>query len=141
VPNRIIRAVLSGSYHKDYLGLLDAYNELVTCGIQVLSPHRLDFEDTGVLFVRDKAEHSLSEEALERHHLMGIDQADFLWVHFPDQYVGVSSAFEIGYALAKGIPIFSNSVVNEPNLQPFIHSVPSVYRAIDYLEKTQQGAS
>lgn len=134
MSRHIVRAVLSGSFHKDSVGLSRAYHELVTCGVQVLSPHRLDFDNTKVLFVRDKAERYISEEMLERHHLLSIEQADFLWVHVANQYVGVSTAFEIGYALAKNIPIFSESTIGEPSLQPFIRILPSVYRAIEFVE-------
>jgi nucleoside 2-deoxyribosyltransferase len=131
MSGRVVRAVLSGSFRKDYEGLVRAYTELVTCGVQVLSPHRLDFKDEHVLFVRDTAEKDTSEETLERHHLLGIQQADFLWVHLPDGYVGVSTAFEIGFALAKNIPVYSESEVGESCLRPFIQTVPSVFRALE----------
>jgi nucleoside 2-deoxyribosyltransferase len=125
-----VRAVLSGSFHKDREGLQRAYDELVTCGCQVLSPHRLDFDGEEIIFVRDRAEQETPAEILERHHLLSIKQADFLWVHAPDGRVGVSTAFEIGYALANGIPIFSNGVLDEPNVQPFIRTAKSVYAAL-----------
>ena len=125
----VVRAVLSGSFSKDREGLQRAYDELVTCGCQVLSPHRLDFDDD-VVFIRDRAEDGMSPEALERHHLLSIKQADFLWVHAPEGGVGVSTAFEIGYALGLNIPIFSTQLINESNLQPFVQSVASVYAAV-----------
>jgi len=130
MPGRVMRAVLSGSFHKDQKGLRSAYDELVTCGFQVLSPHRLDFDDTKVLFVRDHAERNTSEEVLEKHHLLSIAQADLLWVHTFEGSVGVSTAFEIGYALAHDIPIFCRHGINEPNLQAFVQIVPSVYQAL-----------
>lgn len=128
----VVRAVLSGSFSKDREGLQRAYDELVTCGCQVLSPHRLDFDDD-VVFIRDRAEQGMSAESLERHHLVSIKQADFLWVHAPEGSVGVSTAFEIGYAMASKIPIFSNQEVAEPNLTPFVQPVASVYAALSIL--------
>lgn len=135
MSRQVVRAVLSGSFRKDAAGLRRAYDELVACGCQVLSPHRLDFDDLNTLFVRDKAEEGLSEEFLEKHHLTAIKQADFLWVHAYQGYIGKSTAFEIGYALAHDVPIFCASNIGEPGLASFIHVVPSVYEAIKSQEE------
>jgi len=51
---RTDRVVLFGSFKKDIAGLRLAYNELVTNNCQVLSPHRLEFDDSE--FARDRAE-------------------------------------------------------------------------------------
>lgn len=136
MPRPVVRAVLSGSFRKDMAGLRRAYDELVACGCQVLSPHRLDFDDADVLFVRDRAEENITGEFLERHHLLGIKQADFLWVHADQGYVGASTAFEIGYALANNIPVFCATSISDPGLAPFIKIVPSVYRAIENREES-----
>lgn len=130
---RAIRCTLSGSFHKDRSGLYAAYDELIATGCQVLSPHRMDFDDEDVLFIRDAAEIALSEESIERHHLLAIAQSDFLWLHAPDGYIGVSAALEVGYALARGIPILSNATPAESVFSAFIRTVPSVYRAIESL--------
>lgn len=129
----IMRCVLSGTYHKDRDGLVSLYNELVAYGCQVISPHRLDFEAEETIFVRDIAERELSEESIERHHLIGIKQSDFLWVHAPNGYIGLSTALEIGFAIAHNIPIFSYSELSEPIFKSFVRVVPSVFRGIDSL--------
>jgi nucleoside 2-deoxyribosyltransferase len=110
-----------------------AYHELVTNGCQVLSPHRLDFSNVDALFVRDTAEVSLTEEIIERHHLLAITQSDFLWLHTPNGYIGLSTAFEIGYAASRGIPVFSSVAPSEKVFESFIQVVPSVYRVINTL--------
>jgi len=130
VARRVIRAVLSGSFHKDRKGLQDAYDELVTCGCQVLSPHRLDFDSESTLFVRDIAEKNVSEEVLEKHHLLSISQADFLWLHVYDGHIGTSTALEIGYAVANNIPVFTNMSIEEQPISSFVCVVGSVYKAI-----------
>jgi len=137
MTRRVVRAVLSGSFRRDITGLKRAYDELVTCGCQVLSPHRLDFDDTKVLFVRDSAEKSFDEEFLERHHLLAIKQADFLWVYAPEGYMGRSTAFEIGYALASNVPVFSMQPIDDPGIAPFVRVVPSVYEAICNVSQTE----
>ena len=131
---RVFRCVLSGSYHKDRDGLLRAYDELIAYGCQVLSPHRLDFNVTETLFVRDKAEHETPAETIERHHLLSIKQSDFMWLHAPNGYVGLSAAMEIGYAVAHNIPIYSHTSIADASLEPFIISVASVYQGLARLD-------
>ena len=131
----IVRCVLSGTYHKDREGLMSTYNELVAYGCQVISPHRLDFEAEETIFVRDIAEHNISEEAIENHHLLCIKQSDFVWVHAPNGYVGLSAAFEIGFAVAHNIPVFSYTELSESIFRPFVRVVPSVFRGIESLNR------
>lgn len=130
VVKSVVRCVLSGTYRKNPEGLADTYDELVTCGCQVLSPHRLEFNQTDILFVKDHAESHLSEETIEKHHLLGISQSDFVWLYAPDGYVGLSAAFEIGYAAACQIPVFSTSEITDLNLNNFVQKVGSVYQAM-----------
>lgn len=131
----IVRCVLSGTYHKDREGLMSAYNELVAYGCQVISPHRLDFDAEETLFVRDVAEQALSEEAIENHHLLSIKQSDFMWVHAPNGYVGLSVALEIGFAIAHNIPVYSYTELSESIFHPFVRVVPSVFRGIESLNR------
>lgn len=131
MQQRVIRCTLSGSFHKDPSGLQSSYHELVTNGCQVLSPHRIDFDRTDILFVRDVAELNTPEATIENHHLLSIEQSDFLWVHAPDGYIGTSTALEIGFAVAKNRPIYSDTIPNEQVLGAFVQTVPSVYRAIE----------
>lgn len=131
----VIRATLSGSFHKDSIGLQLAYDELVHNQCQVLSPHRLDFIDESALFVRDSAEQDESIRSLEAHHLRAIAQSDFLWVHAPEGYVGKSTAMEIGYAVGLGKPIFSAHEIEDQTLAVFVEQKPSVFMAIASLQR------
>ncbi len=130
---QIIRCTLSGSFHRDRAGLQSVYHELIMCGCQVLSPHRLDFDSEATLFVRDKAEYNSSEFDLEKHHLLSIQQSDFLWVHAPDGYTGISVALEIGYAAALNIPTFSSDTLKDTTLRLFVKEATSVFKAIEFL--------
>lgn len=132
----VIRCGLSGSYRKDKQGLLDAYSELITCGCQVLSPHRLDFESDEALFVKDRGERNIPQGVIEDHHLLGIRQSQFVWLHASRGYIGLATAFEIGYAIAHNVPVFSRNEVVELLFQPFVTVVPSVYDAFKALEKS-----
>lgn len=128
---RIIRATLSGSFHKDIEGLQRAYKELACCQCQILSPHRLNFETSSVLFVRDISEKAETNFNLEKHHLLAISQSDFLWVHAPCGYIGISTAMEVGYAAALNIPIFSNSIIEDQTMSMFIKKIDSVFMALE----------
>lgn len=131
--SEIIRASLSGSFHRDAVGLQRAYDELARNQCQILSPHRLNFEDNTTLFVRDVAERHQSADSLEAHHLLAISQSNFLWVHAPDGYIGLSAAMEVGYARALGIPVFASSQVEDQVLASLIVKVDSVFMAIQNL--------
>jgi nucleoside 2-deoxyribosyltransferase len=126
----IIRCVLSGSFHKDPFGLEKAYLELVTCGCQVLSPHRMQFIERDTEFVRDVAESNIDAKTIETHHLTSIRQANFLWVHSSEGYIGLSTALEIGYALAHSVPVFSTCEPQTEVFRQFIIVVPSVFEAV-----------
>ena len=119
------RAVLCGSYKRDREGLWRAYDELVTTGCQVLSPRRMWFDDAA--FVRDTAEQGISPQAVEAWHLSAICQADFVMLHAPDGYVGLSAAMEIGFATAQKCPVFSRTAPQDIALRGLVKVVPSVY--------------
>ena len=119
------RAVLCGSYKRDREGLWRAYDELVTTGCQVLSPRRMWFDDAE--FVRDIAEQRISPQAIEAWHLSAICQANFVMLHAPDGYVGLSAAMEIGFATAQKCPVFSRTAPQDIALRGLVKVVPSVY--------------
>ena len=119
------RAVLCGSYTRDRAGLFRVYDELVTTGCQVLSPRRMQFDNAA--FVRDTAEQGISSRAIEDWHLSAIRQANFVMLHAPDGYIGLSAAMEIGFAMAQGCPVFSRTAPQDIALRRLVNVVPSVY--------------
>lgn len=120
------RAVLCGSYTRDRAGLFRVYDELVVTGCQVLSPRRMQFDDDAA-FVRDAAEQGISSRAIEAWHLSAIRQANFVMLHAPDGYVGLSAAMEIGFATAQKCPVFSRTAPQDITLRGLVKVVPSVY--------------
>jgi nucleoside 2-deoxyribosyltransferase len=83
--------------------------------------------------VKHKVEERDSQFVIQSHHLQAIALSDFLWLHAPDGYIGTSGAMEIGYAVAKDIPIFSSETPKDETLKHFVTIVPSVFRAIEQL--------
>ncbi|CAN5129595.1 hypothetical protein BH11PAT4_BH11PAT4_1150 [soil metagenome] len=91
----------------------------------------LTFSNPSEGFVKSKEESWLSPAEIEKHHLTAIAHADFVWLHLPEGYVGTSTALEIGFALAKGVPLFSHV---QPLMEPFTSLVqvyPSVFTALE----------
>lgn len=127
---RTVRAVLCGTYKRDFEVLQKSYEELVTNGCQVLSPHALNFVSNEKGFLRTKDEQQRSAEELERHHIFAIGEADFVWLHAPDGYIGTSAAMEIGYAFAQAIPVFSREEIDDPALAPFVQTASSVFEVL-----------
>ena len=119
------RAVLCGSYTRDRAGLFRVYDELVVTGCQVLSPRRMQFDNAA--FVRDTAEQGISSRAIEACHLSAIRQANFVMLHAPDGYIGLSAAMEIGFATAQKCPVFSRTAPQDIALRGLVKVVPSVY--------------
>jgi len=118
--------VLCGSYTRDREGLFRAYDELIATGYQVLSPRRMWFDDDAA-FVRDTAEQGISPQAIEIWHLSAIRQANFVMLHAPKGYVGLSAAMEIGFATAQDCPVFSRTAPQDIALRGLVKVVPSVY--------------
>ena len=129
----IIRATLSGSFHRDLEGLDRSYQELARNQCQILSPRSLEFKDASVLFVKHAVERDDPNDIIQKHHLQAIALSDFVWLHAPEGYVGTSAAMEIGYAYRNGTPVFSSEIPKDEMLKHFVTFVPSVFAAIEQL--------
>jgi len=99
---------LCGSFRQDPAALRAEHQSLIAAGCQVLSPKALDFvaEDDGFVFALGEQE--LGSAKVERSHLRAIEQADFIWLHCPEGYIGVSAIMEIGFAQLLGKAIFAS---------------------------------
>ena len=89
----------------------------------------MQFDDDEA-FVRDAAEQGMSPLEIETGHLLAICQADFVMLHAPDGYVGLSAAMEIGFATAQECPVFSRTAPQNIALRGLVKVVPSVYDAL-----------
>jgi nucleoside 2-deoxyribosyltransferase len=127
ISSSIAKVVIAGTFRRSSRTLKQQYYELIETNCQVLSPRSLDFD--AAEFVRAKSESRLDTRAIEDNHLASIEEADFLWLHAPDGYVGLSGAFEIGYAQANNIPVFSKSRVTDGTIGNYVTVCGSVYEA------------
>jgi NTP pyrophosphatase (non-canonical NTP hydrolase) len=122
--------VISGTYRKDNEGLRRAYQELLDLGCHILSPTSVRIASEADGFVFMDGEQRELPESIEIRHLTAIQEAQFVWLHAPDGYVGLSAALEVGFAHAIGIPVYSTATIMDPILATFVGRVESVGRIV-----------
>lgn len=125
------KAVICGSYRRDPAGLKRLFRELETTGCRILSPLSLDFADVRPEVVRLNSEQDFSAAELEKYHLRAIAEADLIWLHAPDGYVGLSGAYELGYAAALGKKIFCNQPLADEMLASQVILTSSVFESLE----------
>lgn len=128
------KVVICGSFRKDPAGLGRLFSELETTGCRILSPLTLNFSDDFSKFVVSDNDTGFSVSELERFHLRAIKEADFIMLHAPDGYVGTSASYELGYAAACNIPVFSKHPVNDTMLASQLQRTNSVFEALECLD-------
>jgi nucleoside 2-deoxyribosyltransferase len=125
------RVVICGSYHKDPAGLRRIFRELEATGCRILSPLSVKFEDMDQTVVRLPSEQAFTIDQLEKFHLRAIEEADFIWLHAPNGYVGVSGAYELGYASALGKPVYAKVAPIDEMLACQVVVIASVFEALE----------
>lgn len=122
--------VLCGTYRKDPHGLRKTYDQLQDLGFTILSPSNafIEREDHGFVYMRHES--TQSPDDIENRHLDAIQRAEFVWFFAPNGYVGPTGALEVGFAHANGIPVYSDTAVNDTTVKQFVQIVesPSIVR-------------
>ncbi len=136
----MIKVVICGSFRRDSHALRLLFTRLEECGVRILAPLSIDFIDITPEVVRTKTDENMDIATLELLHLRAIREADFVWLHAPSGYVGLSGSFEVGYCKAKGIPVFSYELPSDEMLQTQVRRVDSVYAALALLIADPQHA-
>jgi NTP pyrophosphatase (non-canonical NTP hydrolase) len=113
------RAVLCGSFRRDPEALHAEFTALRN-RFDVLSPASIDFVEPEAEFVRLASELGESEAVIERRHLDAVSEADLVWLHAPNGYVGTSAAMELGHAAAIGVPIYCSTAPSDPVLAALV---------------------
>jgi NTP pyrophosphatase (non-canonical NTP hydrolase) len=115
--------VISGTYRKGFEALKHTYEEFRDLGCDVLSPTSVTITSEEDGFVYMKGEETETPNAIEERHLNAIQQASFVWLHAPEGYVGPTSALEIGFARAAGVPVFARVAPSERAFRSFVQVV------------------
>jgi NTP pyrophosphatase (non-canonical NTP hydrolase) len=123
--SRNCELVISGTYRKDFEALKRTYEEFRDLGCDVLSPSSVTISSEEDGFVYMKGEETETPTTIEERHLNAIQKANFVWLHAPNGYVGLTSALEIGFAHAAGVPVFAKEAPNEQVFRSFVQVVLS----------------
>jgi hypothetical protein len=122
----LLKASVSGSFHRHMPAIYDAVGELRSLGVNVLSPsdprvvdHLGDF-----LFVASDKLRSI--KLVEDRHLEAIRASNFLWVVCPDGYTGPSTCGEIMAAYVLGVPVFADSPALDVTIGQYVKRVRSM---------------
>jgi len=128
------RVVICGSFHRDPAGLKRIFRELEATGCRILSPLSVEFIDTASAVVSSSTEFDMAIEELEKFHLRAMRDADFIWLHAPAGHVGISGAYELGYASCLNKAIFCFEQPSDEMLLTRIRVVRSVFEALEAID-------
>lgn len=126
----MIKATVSGSFHRHMGQIADAVASLGALGVEVLSPSdpRVVDADGDFLFVA--SDRLRSRRLVEDRHLEAIRASDFLWVVCPDGYTGASTSGEILAAAVLGKPVFSTHSALDITIGDYVEKVGSMADAV-----------
>ncbi len=115
-----LRCVVSGSFLKFKPEIDLAIDELSNLGVVVLAPEKgwlLKPSSTivtpkGEFFRPLQSEQGMTPKQVEDSFLKALSLSDFVYVVNPDGYVGNMVSMEIGFAMARGIPVYSQRLIS-----------------------------
>lgn len=114
-----IKVSIVGSFRKSPEELKLLF-EFVQATYTLLSPTSIGWNDSNAEFVRTDVDANLDTAKVEDRHLEALRDSDFIILHAPDGYVGTSATYELGFAKALGIPIFSTHLLSDQILGSFV---------------------
>lgn len=134
----MIRATVSGSFHRHMAPIQDAVGYFRALGVDVLSPSdpRVVAADEDFLFVA--SDRLRSRKMVEDRHLEAIRNSDFLWIVCPDGYTGASTSGEILAAAVLKVPVFSTDCALDITIGDYVERVSSMAEAIDRVSRTRR---
>jgi hypothetical protein len=127
---------VSGSFHRHMDEIAIAVESLRAHGVEVLSPSDPEVVDQIGLFLFVASDRHRSVRLVQDRHLDALCHSHFLWLVCPDGYVGQSASLEIGFAIARGIPIYSEHLPEDLTLRQYVHRVDSIADAMQFASRT-----
>lgn len=118
--------------------VLEAVTELTERGVTVLSPADPRVVDQIGEFVFVASDRVRSIKIVEDRHLECIAVSNFLWLVAPDGYVGQSASMELGFAVAKDVPVFSQHLPSDGTLRKYVQCVSSIGAALSMVLAARQ---
>jgi hypothetical protein len=128
---RPIQATVSGSFRQAISAVQEVVQEVVEHGALVLSPADPRIVDQFGDFVFVASDQVRRIRTVQGRHFAAIAASDFLWLVAPEGYVGLSAAMEIGYAVSRGIPVYSSEVPSDLTVRQWVEIVANPAKAIE----------
>jgi hypothetical protein len=124
----MLKATVSGSFHRHMAGIYEAVGQLRSRNIAVLSPSDPRVVDNIGEFLFVASDKLRSIRLVQDRHFEAIRASDFLWVVCPDGYTGPSTCMEIGAAHSAGVPVFSTTGALDITVGEYVRRVSSYVR-------------
>ncbi len=137
----MIRATVSGSFHRHMAPIADAVSWLTAMGVDVLSPSDPRVVDADGEFLFVASDKLRSRRLVEDRHLEAIRASDFLWVVCPDGYTGASTSGEILAATVLGKPVFSTHAALDVTIGDYVTRVPTMAEAVSHAAHIRQAVA
>jgi hypothetical protein len=134
----MLKATVSGSFHRHMPAIDAAVSELWARGVEVLSPANPQVVDFKGEFLFVASDRLRSIKLVQDRHFEAIGQSDFLWVVCPDGYTGPSSCLEIGYASRAGVRVYSDRLPLDITVQYYVEKVPSIGAAMELASRRRR---
>lgn len=131
-----LNVTVSGSFHRHINAIKEAVREFNELDVRVLSPADPRVVDSTGQFLFIASDKHRSIRLVQDRHLSAIIHSDFLWLVDPDGYVGQSASLELGFAIAYGIPIFSEVLPHDLTLHQYVRQIGGAKDATKIIEFT-----
>jgi nucleoside 2-deoxyribosyltransferase len=118
------RVTVSGSFTRHQSSLLATMEDMHRHDVAVLSPNSGEIDGIDKGFAYLKGDPSRDKKWTEDRHIEALRHSDFMWIINPDGYLGLSTAFEMGFARALGVPIFGASKLDHDPLGKYAMPMP-----------------
>jgi hypothetical protein len=127
----MLKATVSGSFHRHMSAIYEAVGALADAGVTVLSPSDPRIVDHHGEFLFVASDYSRSIRLVQDRHFASISASSFVWLVAPDGYVGVSAAMEIGAAVTAGVDVYCSSDINDITLSQYITRVRDIRECLE----------
>jgi len=124
------RVTVSGTFRRAMSDVQEAVQALSDAGAVVLSPADPRIVDRFGDFVFVASDIVRHLRIVQARHLAAIAASDLVWLIAPDGYIGQSAAMEIGFAAARGVPVYSAQVPSDLTLRQWVRTVSGVAEAL-----------
>ena len=136
----MLKATVSGSFHRHMPAIYQAVGDLRALGVDVLSPSDPRIVDHIGEFLFVASDKLRSVKLVEDRHLEAIAQSDFLWVVCPDGYTGASTSLEIGVATAMRVPVFSDAAALDITIGQYVRKVRTMKTLVEAMRNVTKKA-